>query len=167
MRRISHKVAAFSLVEMLVVMVLSSMMVGIIYFVYYTVNSYQVSLSRKFNKVEGVNSLYSLLTHDVDRSEYIEVTTTKVLKCHVKYTGNDIYYSFSPLYVLRMQESRTDTLACPVNSVAFFLHQKNMETGLIDEVQIETSFFGGITKLVFFKQYDAAILTSKVQQDEL
>jgi prepilin-type N-terminal cleavage/methylation domain-containing protein len=164
MYRIKSRVPSFSLIEMLVVMVISSMMVGVIYFVYYTVNSYQVSLTRKYSEVENVNSLYSLLTNDFDRSEYIEATTVNELTCHVQYSGTKVSYSFFSNYILRKQESRVDSLACPSNSVAFLFQQKNTESGLIDELKIETLFFGGMTKLVFFKQYDAAILIGKIQQ---
>ena len=101
MSRISHKVHSFSLIELLVVMVLSSIIVSIIYFSYYTVSKYQISLTAKLRGFDDVSELYFLLKKDIYRSKKINSFDEENLICSVEGIGANVHYIFSASYIVR------------------------------------------------------------------
>src|SRR5690349_6024978 len=103
----NRRVPSFSLIEMLVVLVLSSIMVGIIYFVFFTVNSFYIKLTRKQNLDSDIQMLYYLVNKDWDRSNVIYATSASAFACHAD--GLKIDYTFTPLYAVRKQGERIDT----------------------------------------------------------
>src|ERR1044072_3609062 len=109
MRLLNHKVASFSLVEMLVVLVLSGISIGIIYFAYYTLSTYQITLSRKYNDLNDRNTLYFSLKKDIERSQQVTVFGESDLYCLSPHENLTIQYSFSSTYSIRRQAGRVDT----------------------------------------------------------
>ena len=155
---LNSKVSSFSMIEMLVTMILSSMVVGTIYMVYYTVNSYQVTLTKKYTDVQALNDFYFVTMRDFDRSDYVEVVNGNEVKCTVKGTDTKVWYSLYQDQIVRTQKSRTDTTSFVIQSVNFFMGGKEITNGLIDEVRMNVAILNNPVELVFVKQYDAAAL---------
>src|SRR5688572_20383804 len=103
-----RRIEAFSLIEMLVVLILSSIIVSIIYFMYYTVSTYQLTLIRKQRKSEDLTMLYFLLRRDTDRAEKIVALSVDEIQT-IDTNAQSVYYSFDTAYVMRKQLARVDT----------------------------------------------------------
>lgn len=158
---LNHKVAAFSLLEMLVVMVLSSIIVGIIYFAFFTVTVYQKTLENKYQHIEDINFINSGLTNDFDRSDSIVMLNEQEIICYLKHTNTNVQYSFFNSTIYRRQDTRIDSTACTVSGVQMLFRNHTVIKGIIDEVRLETILLEGSATLVFYKPYDAAALIKK------
>jgi hypothetical protein len=166
---ISRKVNSFSLIETLVVMVLSSLIVSIIYFSYYTVSKYQMNLSSRLIDFNDKSELYFLLKKDFDRSKKIEAIDEESLRCNIERKGVEIQYIFSSSYIVRMQDGRVDTFKCNIDKPVFLWRGKQIipPQGRIDELQIQLLDMAEPIQLSIHKQYDAASLVETVKQDTI
>ena len=154
------KVHSFSLVEMLVVMVLSSFIVGVIYFTYYTVNSYQITLTRKYALNEERSSLYYLLKKDFDKSAELRTVHMNELGCYDLTGRANALYFFNDEFVWRKQGTRVDTFYCKMDSLRFLRMGQpiTMPDEQIDEVQMILLDFAVPVRLNLVKEYDRAAL---------
>jgi type II secretory pathway pseudopilin PulG len=157
MSRVS--VPAFSLVELLLVMVLSSIIVGIIYFSYSTISAYQIKLSSQKRIAEDAATLYFILKKDVQQSEVVLATSPETILC--KQLLGNTSYSFYHRYVLRQQVERVDTFIMRFERPRFFQQGvlKEVYPFVVDEILLTPQ--GDNTTAVnttVFKYYDAAML---------
>lgn len=164
---LNKRTPAFSIIEMLVVMLLSSLIVGIIYFAYYTVNGYQLTLTRKLQQVDDVAGLYYNLKADLDRSENVYMSGQGIV-CNFRQVGSPVEYSFFSEFIIRSQASRTDTLKCAVEEFLFYFQGESATLGgTVDEVWIIIKSGNESVSLHMGKEYDAAALVNQVTKDSL
>jgi prepilin-type N-terminal cleavage/methylation domain-containing protein len=164
---INRKVESFSLIELLVVMVLSSIIVSIIYFSFYTVSKYQMTLASKLNGFNDVSELYFLLKKDFERSKTILSADNEHLRCIIERKGIDVEYTFLADNIVRRQTNRTDTFKCKVSTPIFLWQGKEIIAPEInvDELQIELLDGPTSIQLRVHKEYDAASLIETVKND--
>jgi prepilin-type N-terminal cleavage/methylation domain-containing protein len=162
------KMASFSLVEMLVVMVLSSIIVGIIYFSFSTISSYERRLSRQKKAVEGLETFYYILKKDLQQSNQIAALNRDELRCGY-HSGNTIEYRFFPDLVVRTQLSRTDTFASAFSAPVFLKAGKMISSypDIIDELQLDAGGKEMPFRILLLKSYDAASLIDLTKPDSL
>jgi prepilin-type N-terminal cleavage/methylation domain-containing protein len=158
MRRLNHKVRAFSLIEILVVLILSSIVVSIIYMGYYNITTYQANLLRKQQRLENISRLYFLLRKDIGRSEFVFATSDSALGCRLA-GGDYISYSFESVIVTRTQNSITDTFFCKTRNQEFFWQTKRIVAfpSKADELNFVLELNEPVS-LSLFKDYDASSL---------
>jgi len=164
----ARRIEAFSLIEMLVVLILSSIIVSIIYFMYYTVSTYQLTLIRKQRKSEDLATLYFLLRRDVDHAKEIvafsedEIETTRT-------DAQSVLYSFDSAFVLRKQLTRIDTFYGQFGNVQLAWRQKPISTypSNIDKLDVEVKGLALPLQIHVVKKYDAASLVNLVKKDSL
>jgi len=164
---LNSKLHSFSLVEMLVVMVVGGMAIGIIYYAYYTVFTYQHQLEDKYDLVNDASDLYFQLNKDFGHCRYATVTEEQELVCREAIAGTTVRYRFTSEYCLRRQLERLDTFRCTLGRPQYRWRGKPLaEAGedgqpgirLTDEVSIEvTGLLQPVTFLIT-RQYDAAAL---------
>jgi|GEM_PF-2863648 len=164
---LNSKLRSFSLVEMLVVMVVGGIAIGIIYYAYYTVFTYQHQLTDKYDKVNDASDLYFQLNRDFGHCRYATVTEQQELLCQEATAGTTVRYSFISEYCLRKQRERLDTFKCSLGKPQYRWRGKPLEEAsqnrlqgmfLTDEVSIEvTGLLQPVTYLIT-RQYDAAAL---------
>lgn len=142
------------MLEMLVVMILSSLIAVTVYGVYYSVNTYQLTLSKKYDQLESINFIVSQMTVDIDQSDSVIATTEARLICYRKKAT--IVYTLMPEALVRTQGDRVDSLACLINTSQLMLDRKQVIQGLVDEITIDAVILDQSLRLVFFKAYDAA-----------
>jgi prepilin-type N-terminal cleavage/methylation domain-containing protein len=170
MRRLRHaELPSFSLVEMLVVLVISGILLGSLYFAYYTVTAYQLALTKKLSHLEDVNGLYFSLKRDVDRGEAIQSTATRDLRC--QFAGQTVQYTFTADYCLRRQTTRIDTFHCKASTPIISWQGKVLEPAdtlqILDALQVTLTDFDPPLTMQIHKLYDAASLIKLTQPDTL
>jgi len=169
MRLLSRSLPSFSLIEMLVVMVLSSIIVGIIYFSYYTLYTYQVSLSKRYKGFEDISTLYFQLKTDVDRCDRVDASDGNTLRFKIPKPDTEIHYFFSTSYVAREQAGRIDTFYCRLQNPVFMLKGNSLadRSAQVDEIQIGVGQLPVEVNVHIYKQYDVASLLETVQKDTM
>lgn len=168
MFRFNDKTSAFTLVELLIVMVLSSIIVVVIYFTYYTVATFHVQLLRKQRVVEDMSTLYFLLKKDADKCRTIKPNHAMSFSC-ISEGDWSVDYVFDSLYVLRIQTARVDTFYCRVKSVSCFFENTPIEkhSEVIDKINVGIQGLTQPLNISIMKKYDAASLITTTQKDSL
>lgn len=165
----NRKVASFSLIELLVVMLLSTIIVGIIYFSYYNVARYQLDLTNRFTRLNDFSTLYFLLKTDFDRGKTINVENENSIRIQVPKRGMSVLYEFNTGYVVRRQGAGLDTFKCPVEIPDFLMQGKPLKEipGWADELHMHVSDSASSVIVSIRKRYDAASLLETVKYDTL
>ena len=164
------RVMSFSMIEMLVVLVLSSMIVGMVYSAYYTISRYQLTLTQKYTRQGDLASVYFVLQRDFDRSQKIEtLKEPNILRC--TYMDRlEILYRFTPELVIRKQASRVDSFQCVANRPVFYFEQKEIrqqQASPVDEMRMEMTSLPDPAWLIVRKMYDAASRIELTENDTL
>lgn len=151
---------------MLVVMVLSSMVVTAIYFAYLTVNTYQMSLTRKYSALEEIIALNDRLEADIRNADEV-LKSDSGLQC--LQTEVTIRYGIYRNYVVRQQNSVIDTFHYRVSEQAFMFQGKvQAERGAaLDEVVLEGQIANQSIRYHILKRYDAASLVRFIKPDSI
>lgn len=147
-----RRIPAFSLIEMLVVMLLSSITVGIIYVTYYSISMYYIRYSTQQIELERANVFFSRLSVDFDECLSVTKLSSGIL---CSQTVGTVEYHFFPEYSIRRQLSVVDTFP-GVNAVAFRYGSQDRveELGLIDELEISAWLHARQVTLRFVKDYE-------------
>jgi len=158
------------MIEMLVVLVLSSMIVGMVYSAYYTVSRYQLTLTQKYTRHADQASVYFILQRDFERSQKIEtLQEPHALRCtHTDRT--EVRYYFTPDLVIRKQATRIDSFQCAAGAPVFFFEQKEItqqQVSPVDELRMDMTSLADPARLVLRKQYDAASRIELTENDTL
>lgn len=160
-----NKLPAFSLIEMLVVLVLSSIITGAVYYAYYTVNTFQVSLSRKYTSLRSAATLGYRLRTDVENARI----TTKLdsgFQC-VLPSNRVITYVLHDQYITRHQDALIDTFRFKTSEKFFLFEGKENPMAPIDEIILEGRILEKNLRYHVAKEYDAASLVQFVKRDSL
>lgn len=161
------RLPAFSLVEMLVVMVLSTIIVGIIYFSFSTIQSYQSQLIRQKQAAEDFSTLYYIVKRDVQLSSIVRAPSNAVITC--EYPEKQVEYSFFDNRVVRRQQERVDTFRLAFSPQLLRAGKLLSEfPAVVDEVRLATGTdSSGFNQLTVYKYYDAATLVPLTEIDSL
>ncbi len=147
--KINTKIKAFTLSEMLVVLVISSIVISIAFLTLSMVQK-QVGVIRKnLNNKQELQSLERILWNDFN--SYSITYSEKEDALFFANSTKEFEYEFNEEYILRKQ----DTFLVKIKEKQFFLDGKEVRTGFVDAVKIETSPIFGNTHLFIFKTKDA------------
>lgn len=150
-------IKSFSLVEMLVVMVLASVVVSLIYWVYYSVSSYNLLLKSKLAKAETREILFHVLKKDFMTGVEVRRVDHFVIVCKYPRGMTAVRYSFNKEFIVRDQLTRKDTFDFNVLHAVFLRNQSQVDyrNSLIDEIEILLS---DSTDITLYREYDRATL---------
>lgn len=158
-RKVIHSIHSFSLVEMLVVLVLSSIVSAILYISFSMVSSWQTSLMRRYNGFNDKSEVYYRLKKDIDRSLSIIMIDENTLVCEFQEKEKRITYGFFSDFLVRRQDHRTDTFFCKLSITEFFHEGKPVLRGeLVDEIKTDLLDFPEPVTMHVSKWYDRAAL---------
>jgi prepilin-type N-terminal cleavage/methylation domain-containing protein len=163
------KVQSFSLVEMLVVLVLSGIVLSILYFAYYSISTYQFTLVRKVDKQEELGLMFYTLKRDVERCNILRVREQYAINCYNTYGQLNVSYYFFAPNVIRKQLERIDTFHCQIENPLFFFQGEqvtNINT-VVDEIKLIVDAPQVPVELDINKLYDAASLIIAIPNDTI
>lgn len=163
------RVQSFSLVEMLVVLVLSGIVLSILYFAYYSISTYQFTLVHKVDKQEELGMMFYTLKRDVERSHVLRIQDQYVIDCYSTPEQLDVSYYFFAPDVIRKQMERIDTFHCQIANPLFFFQSIPTTdiNAVIDEIRLTGNEHEIPVELDINKLYDAASLINAVPNDTI
>lgn len=149
----NSKLAAFTLVEVLVVITISCFFVAM---VYASVRFLIVSaLSDKLSQQsEGaIWALEGSLLHETEAARLLTCSASdSLLVCIMPYRDT-ISYHFHRRYLIRLQGNREDTIAAVCNHLLFRFGKRPVESGIIDHIELKTLYMQKTLFLQFEKKY--------------
>ena len=152
------KIKAFTIIELVVVMILTAIIVGIVYSAYSIVGNQYSSYKKISVQNSRVALLSMLLSKDFTTAHYIKNGNEELFFYDKE--DNIIRYGFDENYITRSGNSITDTF--PVNTLNIemkFLNQEQIiPNGLVDELYFESLIFKKQQLFHFKKQYGADVL---------
>ncbi len=152
-----HKIQAFTLSEMIVVVIITSIVIGMAFSVLSLVQKHMYSIQNNFNKNTELNKLEQFLWIDFNRYSNI--------KFNVNYNEliftsemDSISYKFTTDYIIK----NLDTINIQLQNKSFFFDGEKIIKGQIDAIEIEASKAFQNQRLFVFKQNDATLFVNNL-----
>lgn len=151
----NKKIDAFTLTEMLVVLILSSIVVGTTFIVLNLVQKQVLSIRKNFSKQQENQTLERILWQDFNTYNVFYNQTDDVLE----FTNNKetITYSFNTDYILR----KSDTIHTTIINKSLFLDGNLTTNGSVDAITISTEKQYNANKIFVYKHKDATYYLNK------
>lgn len=146
----NSKIAAFTISEMVVVLILTSIVVGLAFSVLSLVQKHMLGIQNNFSNSTELNTLEQSLWLDFHRRANIKYDDLgdKLIFLNEK---DSITYQFFEGYIIREQ----DTFRVPIQNKIFFFDGNHIESGQIDALKLETTKTMQNQHLFVFKDNDA------------
>jgi prepilin-type N-terminal cleavage/methylation domain-containing protein len=161
MKHFNKQYQAFSLVELVVVMLLSGIVLGM---VYYSFHVTQIAFNQFIDtkeKQENFQLMNLNLELDFFRSDSIIYKEQKIyFYCKSELT----LYELAKSGIYRDQKALFDTLLLNLEIAKFFFDGVETQNGRIDELLVDYSLTQGSGTLHFMKHYDAVSTLSFIKK---
>lgn len=147
-----HKIQAFTLSEMIVVIILTSIVVGMAFSVLTLVQKHMASIQDNFNKNTELNKLEQTLWLDFSRYSAIkhnELDDTLIFTTEMDSIG----YQFTSEYIIKDM----DTFNIQLQQKSFYFDGSIIQNGQVDAIKLEASKGIQSQSLFIFKQNDATL----------
>ncbi len=153
------RIKSYTVIEMMVVMLISALSIGIAYTCYTIFSNHYLSYKKRSDELAAYVLLDKLLTKDISVSKKVE-KTTEGINCVLK--KETIKYEFYNGYILRrstiLDTFRIETTATPVCKRVGLV--ENIPGALIDEMSMEALYKGEKLYFYYKKRYGADVLMS-------
>lgn len=146
----NNKIKAFTLSELIVVLILTSIVVGLAFSVLTLVQKHMGSIQQNYNQKTKLNLLESILWTDFNRYSniaYDSMNNTLELSSELGSTS----YQFTKTSIIK----DIDTFNIELENKSFFYKGNIIEKGIIDALKLETSKTFQNQKLFIYKKNDA------------
>ena len=148
----NKKIPAFTLSEMIVVLILTSIVVGLAFSVLTLVQKHMKTIQNNFSQNTEINKLKQSLWLDFNRYNKI-VFENREDKLVFSTAIDSIVYKINKKYIVR----DIDTFNIQFSSKTLFFDGNATEKGHIDAIRLETSKTFQNQKLFIYKQNDATL----------
>jgi prepilin-type N-terminal cleavage/methylation domain-containing protein len=167
MRPDTVRINSFSLVEMLVVLVLSGIVLSTLYFAYYSISTYQFTLARKSEQQEDLSLMFYTFKRDIEHCYILRMRNQHVIDCYNAPEQLGVSYYFDAPNVIRKQLERIDTFHCQIEEPLFFFRGASVidENAVVDEIRLIENISSIPIELDINKLYDAASLINAIPND--
>ena len=145
-----HKIQAFTLSEMVVVIILTGIVVGMAFSVLSLVRNHVYGIQDNFNKNTELNKFEQILWLDFNRHpkiEYHSVDDKLIFTSEI----DTVTYKFTTEYIVKA----LDTFNISIQSKLLFFDGNEIINGQLDAVKLETSKVFQNQQFFVFKQNDA------------
>jgi len=150
--KLNKKVTAFTLSEMIIVLILTSIVVGLAFSVLSLVQKHMLAIQKNFNQTTELNKLEQSLWLDFNRFPKIRFDP---MEEQIKLISemDSITYQFTEKNIIK----GSDTFNIELASKTFYLDGKPNNHGNIDALKLETSKSSKNQHLFIFKKNDATL----------
>lgn len=154
------RLKSFTLIEVMTVMLLSSIVISTAMLSYDLINRQFVSYSKMNEKLLQAVKLNTLLNVDFFKAQYIRFSNEEIQ--FIQQEQNGISYQFQTDYITRTMGDAVDTFFISVQNMEAMMLKEKVEQGekLIDELSFEVVSENEIKKIHFQKKYGADMLMS-------
>lgn len=162
MERIAaFKIKAFTILELMVALMISSLVIILGYSVFDTVNQLYLFRMDEHAKVEERLTIYYLLNKDLSESDRIMVQKNDFTAIK---NFNEIKYSCFDEEIVREQAGITDTFEIEIELLDTYREGRKITVGIIDSIAINMES-GQKFQFLFKKEYSAAT-KMKIESNE-
>ncbi len=156
----SHRVKAFTIIEMTVVMLLSAIVISMAYFAFELLSRRYVKYKEQSEVFYKVTLLDQLLSRDFFVSDSIK-SEGEILKVYKADITSD--YHFGSKYVVRQFSGQTDTFYFNVEKKELLYNQQLIADGnsMTDQLNLTLLLNGKVLEYNYIKHYSAAIRINK------
>lgn len=161
-----QKLRAFTLMELLVGMIISSIVIGFCYMSYSII--YKQYKSYKILKLEIVETiqLNSILNTDFINAETVLFDNDKLILNSAN--RSQLQYDFNDNYILRKDGEVTDTFKLSATEIlpGYLLESEQIPTSIVNNFSFDAKVLGEIEHFRFTKNYSAeTMINNFVQQN--
>ncbi len=152
-----NRVKSYTVIEMLVVMLISSLSIGITYTCYTIFSNHYLSYKKRSDELANYILLDKLMTKDVSVSAKVEKTSLG-MNCISK--NGTIGYEFYDQYILR-RSTIVDTFYVVMSQPVVFKRMgktENIPGALVEEIGMETIYKEEKLYFYYKKNYGADVL---------
>lgn len=153
--KINTKIQAFTLSEMIVVLIITSIVIGLAFSVLSLVQNHMSGIQNNFTNNIELNKLEQSLCLDFNRYSKIEYNELENM-ISFKTEIDSISYQFHEAYIIK----DIDTFNIQLQGKQFFFNGNKIENGFIDAIKLETSKVFQNQKLFIFKENDATLFVN-------
>lgn len=154
------KIKAFTIIELTVVMLLSSIVISIAYFAF-DMLTIKYLRYKKDNEVRyEMTNINSLLNHAFYISDSVIVTGNTI---HAHIQSAVIDYELTPECILKYDRGITDTFHFPVSKMEYLYENEHITEGIIDQAHLEMELGDKKINTVFSKKYNADFTMNRNQ----
>lgn len=153
----NHKFKAFTLIELVVAMVLSSIVIGTALSAFLISNKQFNTFSATLDKNYQIQQLYSLLEYDFSRAQYITITPVSILISLPNSEKNTINYQLDNNTIKREYLGQIEKFnMTSVKKEAFFQNNPVFATSdIIDQLHLSLIFQEDSYEFKYHKEYAA------------
>ncbi|WP_241974259.1 hypothetical protein [Winogradskyella wandonensis] len=150
--KLSKRIQAFTLSEILVVLILTVIVVGLAFSVLSLIQKQMYSIQSNFEQSSEINRLEMAL--QIDFHSYSEIRLDSQLdELKFKTETDSIYYKFSTDNIIREK----DTFNISIFQKSLFFNGETInDSGLVDAIKLQTSKDTQVQPIFVFKQNDAS-----------
>jgi len=154
-RKLKNKIRAFTVLELLIVMVLSGIVIGLTFLYFTQFRHYLQSTYREENTYAQLLRFQFALGKDITMATEVFSPSTDELQ--VKFADDEVLYVFDKEWVVRETTMASDTTKLKIIDVSF--HTLEDHNDLVREVELEVETGSGEElSLAFAKDYSSAVL---------
>lgn len=161
-----HKLKAFTLMELLVGMIISSIVIAFAYSAYSLIYKQYVSYRSVKSKVIETMQLHTVMSNDFNNSEYSTFDSNK-LKLNT--TNNTLTYNFIDSLIIRIDNELSDTFKLVARTIQVkpVFNDVISNDTLINNIQFDVFVFDNTEHFTFTKKYTAQTLMNYEMQNKL
>lgn len=145
-----NKLPAFTLSELLIVMVISSIVISMAFLVLSMVQKQVSVIQRNMRDQQKIQFLERLLWKDFNQYQIRFNNTTQTLEC--ANLQDTIHYLFTNRAVIR----ENDTIMIALTNKKLFLDGQEVQKGFVDGIELQTTQSYSNRKLFVYKPKDAS-----------
>jgi type II secretory pathway pseudopilin PulG len=151
-RRNKSKLAAFTIIELIVVMLLTTVIATLSYLAINNTQQQYQSYEKSNDVGLEIAALNTLLKNDFHKAKDIQLINGAIV---FQMTDYRVVYQFEEKKVKRTNQTKTDTLDVIVLDKQITFKNEPIQKGRIDQLQLECKYFEDKTTLMYTKSYSS------------
>lgn len=160
-----NRIRSYTVIEMMVVMLISSLGIGIAYTCYTIFSNHYLSYKKHSDELAEYILMDKLITKDVSASSRVEKISEGIV---CRYKKKNVQYEFYQNYVLRRAEI-IDTFHIQSTGEPVFKRlgkTENIPGALLEEISFDTKYKDERLYFYYKKQYGADLLMGMEEADK-
>lgn len=156
-------IKAFTLMELLVAMLISSIVISISYISYDIIYKQYFSYKENNQSITQTALINSLINRDIFEAEFMQANDKEIVLTYRNKSA--LYYIFDTPYLIRKTETSKDTFELDIENIHFKFQgeERQMKYSLIDEFYFEAPFLEKKEYFRYKKLYGADVLMTAEQ----
>lgn len=148
------QIAAFTIMELVITISLTSVVVATTYLAFNVINKSFLNHKQQNDITYEANQLLTFIHHDFSRAQMIYYTDENSLT--LEFEESDVHYRFDEDFFLRHELQTNDTFSTPTQHLAvYFQHDSLLPPGsIVDEIYFQLKVIDTWCTYRFIKDYD-------------